>query len=74
MDTGIRQNVKQDTPLPDLDKIGEIDAFLLTHAHTDHTGALPEFGDAALLGVKGVLYPCDKGYDAKYCYKTAKNG
>ncbi len=53
VDTGIRQNVKQDKQLPDLDKIGKVDAFLLTHAHTDHTGALPEFVRR---------WPCVKGY------------
>ena len=36
VDAGIRQNVKPEERLPDLDRIGSPDAFLLTHAHTDH--------------------------------------
>ena len=40
VDAGIRQNVKPDKQLPDLAKIGKIDAFLLTHAHTDHMGGV----------------------------------
>ena len=52
VDAGIRQNVKPDKQLPDLDKIGKVDVFLLTHAHTDHTGALPGLVPY-LPGVKG---------------------
>ncbi len=42
VDAGIRIN--QPDPLPDLSRItdfGGIEAILVTHAHTDHTGALP---------------------------------
>lgn len=59
VDAGIRQNVKQDEQLPDLDKVGMPDVFLLTHAHTDHTGALPEFV-RRWPGVKGYCTPATK--------------
>lgn len=41
IDCGIR--FRQDSPLPHLDALAgkSLDAILVTHAHTDHTGALP---------------------------------
>ena len=44
VDVGIRMGFKPKSHLPDFpdfDKVGMPDAVLLTHAHTDHTGALP---------------------------------
>ena len=60
VDAGIRMNVKQDKQLPDLDKIGKVDAFLLTHAHTDHTGALPGLMSYLPTDVEGYCTPPTK--------------
>lgn len=63
VDAGIRQNVEPDKQLPDLDlldKLGTPDAFLLTHAHTDHTGALPGLVSRLRTDVKGYCTPATK--------------
>ena len=41
VDAGIRPNSTPDKQLPDFSHLDKPDAVLLTHAHTDHTGALP---------------------------------
>ena len=63
VDAGIRQNVKPENQLPDLnllDKLGMPDVFLLTHAHTDHTGALPALVSRLPVGIKGYCAPATK--------------
>ncbi|MBI4864206.1 MAG: MBL fold metallo-hydrolase [Candidatus Riflebacteria bacterium] len=44
VDCGVRQGARSRDPLPDLalaQSAGGVDAVLITHAHLDHTGALP---------------------------------
>ena len=63
VDAGIRMGSGQNSPLPDfsaLDKIGMPDAVLLTHAHTDHTGALPRLHKMLAAGVKVYCTPPTK--------------
>ena len=63
VDAGIRMGPGQDSQLPDLpdfDKEGIPDAVLVTHAHTDHTGALPVLRDLWIAGVKLYWTPSTK--------------
>ncbi len=60
VDAGIRMGVHQDKQLPNfsvLDDVGMPDAVLITHAHTDHTGALPVLVSSLPAGVKVYCTP-----------------
>lgn len=75
VDTGIRMGPGQDSQLPDFpdfDKEGMPDAVLLTHAHTDHTGALPVLKDLWLEGVKLYWTPSTKAISYVLLNDSAK--
>ena len=63
VDAGIRPGAAQGARLPNfsvLDDVGMPDAVLVTHAHTDHTGALPVLASSLPPGVKVYATPATK--------------
>ena len=63
VDAGIRMGPGQDSQLPDFpdfDKVGMPDAVVLTHAHADHTGAMPVLRNLWLAGVKVYWTPATR--------------
>lgn len=63
VDAGIRMGPGQNSPLPDFEVLkeeGMPDAVLLTHAHTDHTGALPALESLLPAGVRTSCTPATK--------------
>ena len=63
VDVGIRMGPGRISPLPDLtalEGLGMPDAVLLTHAHTDHTGALPAVECLLPAGVPTYCTPATK--------------
>ena len=63
VDAGIRMGHRQVSSLPDFPdfaKVGMPDAVLLTHAHTDHTGALPVLQNMLSADVKIYCTPATK--------------
>lgn len=63
VDVGIRMGPGRISPLPDLtalEGLGIPDAVLLTHAHTDHTGALPALESLLPAGVPTYCTPATK--------------
>ncbi|MDE0010831.1 MAG: MBL fold metallo-hydrolase [Candidatus Poribacteria bacterium] len=74
VDAGIRMGPGQD-PLPhfpDFDTVGMPNAVLLTHAHTDHTGALPRLRNLWLAGVKIYQTPATKAITRVLLEDSAK--
>ena len=60
VDAGIRMGAAQGAQLPNfsvLDDVGMPDEVLITHAHTDHTGALPVLVNSLPAGVKVYSTP-----------------
>ena len=63
VDAGIRMGAAQGSQLPNfsvLDDIGMPEAVLVTHAHTDHTGALPALESMLPAGVDVYATPATK--------------
>ena len=63
VDAGIRMGAAQGSQLPNfsvLDDVGMPDEVLITHAHTDHTGALPVLVSSLPAGVKVYCTPATK--------------
>ena len=63
VDAGLRMGPGQNSPLPDFEVLkeeGMPDAVLLTHAHTDHTGALPELEGMLSSGIPTYCTPATK--------------
>ena len=63
VDAGIRMGAAQGSQLPNfsvLDDVGMPDEVLITHAHTDHTGALPVLVNSLPAGVKVYCTPATK--------------
>ena len=75
VDAGIRMNGPQDKKLPNfsvLDDVGMPNEVLITHAHTDHTGALPVLVNSLPESVKVSCTPATKAITKVLLEDSAK--
>ena len=77
VDAGIRMGVHRDKQLPKfsvLYDVGMPDEVLITHAHTDHTGALPVLVNSLPADVKVYWTPATKAIAQVLLEDTANRG
>ena len=60
VDAGIRMGLEKSSKYPDFGALDKPDALLLTHAHSDHTGALPVLAQKNRLPEKVYCTPATK--------------
>lgn len=72
VDAGIRMGLGRNSKYPDFSALDKPDALLLTHAHSDHTGALPVLAKENRLPEKVYCTPATKDITRVLLYDAVR--